>query len=134
MSLASFYLTIRDLHIGCAVTSLILFTGRGAWVVLFRRRLARSLRVLPHVVDTVLLASGLTLAFLVHQYPFFNSDWLSAKVAGLVVYVALGTLVFRGPRSRAVRGFAGLAAIAVFGYIVSVAMTKQPAGFLYPWL
>jgi len=88
------------------------------------------LRVLPHVIDTLLLASGLTLAFLIHQYPFVNSAWLTAKVIGLVVYIALGVMVFRGAQGRLGRALNGIAALLVFVYIISVALTKQPSGFL----
>lgn len=130
MDLAAYYMPIKMTHVACVATSGVLFTARGAWVLGSDRPFGRWLRVAPHVVDTLLLASGLTLAFLIQQYPFVNSGWLTAKIVGLIVYIALGMTLFRGPRSRVVRASAGVAALLVFGYIVSVAVSKQTTGFL----
>lgn len=134
MEIAAFYTSIKLIHMGCVGLSGSLFAARGLWVVATRRGLWRALRVIPHVVDTLLLASGLTLAFLIHQIPFVNSPWLTAKVIGLVVYIALGVMVFRGAQGRLGRTLNGIAALLVFAYIVSVAVTKQPTGFLGPYL
>src|SRR3546814_7540613 len=64
---------------------------------------------------------------LVQQYPFVDA-WLTVKVLLLVVYIALGIYAFRSRRSRAVRFAAWLAALAVFGFIVSVARAHDPLG------
>ena len=85
----------------------------------------RWVRVVPHVVDTVLLASAVALAWMSHQYPLVQ-PWLTAKVAGLLVYIGLGMVALRFGRSRRVRLGAWLAAIAVFAYIVAVAVTRHP--------
>lgn len=128
------YGAIKTIHITCVVLSVSLFVTRGLWVLMSERALWRGLSVLPHLVDTLLLASGLMLAFFIHQYPFFNSDWLSAKVIGLVVYTALGVAVFRGRYGGPGRALTELMAVIVFVYIVSVAFSKQPTGFLAPYL
>jgi uncharacterized membrane protein SirB2 len=125
------YATIKIIHVTCVSVSVSLFAARGIWILASGRKLWWWLRVVPHFIDTLLLASGLTLAFLIRQYPFVNSDWLTAKVVGLVAYILLGVLVFRGHRSRAAGWAIWAIAILVFGYIVSVALTKQPVGFLY---
>lgn len=134
MDIGDVYSTTKIVHMTCVGISIILFAGRGLWIAATQRGLWRWLRIVPHVIDTLLLASGLTLAFIIHQYPFFNSSWLTAKVIGLVVYIGLGVLLFRGLHGRAERAFTGLAALLVFAYIVSVAITKQPAGLLTPYL
>ncbi|HET7586712.1 MAG TPA: SirB2 family protein [Gammaproteobacteria bacterium] len=124
------YSSIKLFHMTCVGLSVSLFAARGIWVLASGRALWRPLRIIPHVIDTLLLASGITLAFLIHQFPFVNSDWLTAKIVGLIAYIALGVWVFRGKQSRATRWAVWTAALIVFGYIVSVAVTKQPAGFL----
>ena len=86
-------------------------------------------RITPHAVDTVLLASGIALAATIQQYPGFHG-WLTAKVIGLIVYIALGVVAMKRGSTRAVRITAWIAALVVFGYIVSVAITKNPLGFL----
>lgn len=53
----------------------------------------------------------------------------AAVSLALFVYIALGTFTQRCGRKRGVR----IAALATFGYIVSVAVTKSSRGFI-TWL
>jgi uncharacterized membrane protein SirB2 len=123
------YLAVKMIHMTCVALSVGLFASRGLWLIASGRGLWRWLRVVPHIVDTLLLASGLTLAFWIRQYPFVNSGWLTAKVVGLIAYIALGVVVFRAPFGRPARSAIWVAALVVFAYIVSVAVTKRPVGF-----
>ena len=102
--------------------SIALFVLRGA-LTLARVpwRDLRLLRVVPHVIDTILLASGIALATVIRQYPFV-SGWLTAKVLGLVAYVVLGSLALRYGRTPALRATAFVAALAAVGYIVGTAL------------
>jgi uncharacterized membrane protein SirB2 len=90
---------------------------------------ARWIKVLPHVNDTVLLAAALSLAFMSEQYPFV-AGWVTAKVLGVFAYIILGALALRDASTLRMRIVCWLAAMAVFGWIVSVALTRNPAGFL----
>lgn len=90
---------------------------------------ARPVRILPHVVDSILLLSALLLAVSIAANPL-QQAWLLTKILALFVYIALGMVALnesRGPRLRMV---SGLAALGVFAYIVSVALSKNVAGFL----
>lgn len=127
------YALVKLLHQTAVALSATGFAARGlgalagaGWV---RSRLARSL---PHVIDTVLLGSALALAWLLRLNPL-HTPWLAAKIVGLLAYIGLGMLALRPGRPRPQRAAAGLAALAVLGYIVSVAISKQPAGF-FAWL
>ena len=105
------------------------FALRGVWMMQGSQMLARRwVRVLPHVVDTVLLASALTLAVLSAQYPLAQG-WLTAKLIGLIAYIALGMIALKPGRGRAVRIAAFCGALLVFGYIVAVAITKSAVPF-----
>lgn len=86
----------------------------------------RLVRVLPHVVDSVLLVSALGLAFSIRQYPFVH-DWLTVKVMALLGYIGFGILALRGKTKR-MRATGFVLAIGVFVFMVSVALSKQPAG------
>jgi uncharacterized membrane protein SirB2 len=122
------YATIRALHVGAAAVSITLFVLRGAWRWASPERLAaRWVRIVPHVVDTILLASALWLAWQVGRGA---APWIAAKVVALVAYIALGTIALKRGRTPAIRAAAFFAALAVFGYIVSVAATKSPWGAL----
>ena len=123
------YASVKLVH-QCAVTlSLTGFFIRGGaslagagWV---NGRLAKSV---PHVVDSVLLLSALTLAWMLRLTPA-NAPWLLAKIIGLVLYVGLGVVALRPGRPAAVRATAWAAALATAAWIVSVAITKSPLGY-----
>jgi len=124
------YATIKLVHQSAVALSVTGFFVRGVasfagagWV---RSTAAKSL---PHVVDTVLLLSALTLAWMLRLTPG-DAPWLLAKIVGLVVYVGLGVVALRPAGSVAVRAIAWAAALATVGWIVSVAITKNPRGFL----
>ena len=123
------YFALKSLHLGAVITSFCLFALRGIWMLADSPRLnLRWVRILPHIVDTVLLASALALAWSIAQYPFVDS-WLTAKVLALVAYIVLGSLALKRGRSRAARIASFVAALSVFAYIVSVALTRSPAGW-----
>jgi uncharacterized membrane protein SirB2 len=126
------YLLVKHVHVACVVLSGAGFLLRGLWMVAGSPLLGHPLtRVLPHLVDTLLLASAIALAVMAEQYPFRDA-WLTAKVLGLLAYIGLGSVALKRGRSRRQRMVAWLAALAVFAYIVSVALTKSPAGFFAP--
>jgi len=124
------YLAIRTFHETSVALSVTGFALRGAaglagagWV---RGRVARTL---PHVIDTALLTSALMLVTMLRLNPF-ATPWLLAKLCGLAAYIGLGVVALRPTVARPVRTAAWLAALAVVGWIVSVAFTKTPWGFL----
>ena len=97
------FAAVKALHVACVVASGAFFAVRGAWMLRAPHRLSRRwVRVLPHVVDTMLLASAVALAIAIRNYPGTHA-WLTAKVAGLVVYVVLRSIALRRGRTRAVR-------------------------------
>jgi len=122
------YLTLKAVHIGCAILSISGFALRGILMLADSPLLAaRFARVAPHVVDTVLLASALWLAALIGQYPFVQG-WLTAKVLALIAYIVLGTVALKRARGKAARAIAFALALGTAAYIVSVALTRDPLG------
>jgi uncharacterized membrane protein SirB2 len=124
------YSTLKTIHIGAVALSLTGFAARGlgalaqaGWVR------SRPARTLPHLVDSVLLLSALGLAWQLGANPL-ATPWLAAKLAALLAYIGLGVVALRPATPRPLRLAAWLGALAVFGYIVSVAVSKSPAGFL----
>lgn len=123
------YAALKMIHISSVVVSYLLFTLRGIWMMQESAALRqRWVKASPHIVDTVLLTSAIALAVKIEQDPI-NDSWLSAKVAGLLIYIALGMLALRFGKTRQVRIFAWIGAQFVFFYIVLVAVTKNPALF-----
>lgn len=119
------YLAIKHLHVTCAALSGSLFLLRGIWMLLDSPALQqRWVRIAPHVIDTLLLASALIMVYWSAQYPFAQ-NWLTAKVIALLAYIGLGTIALKRGKTRAVRIGAFSGAVLVFAYIVGVALTRQ---------
>lgn len=124
------YRLAYSLHVVCVVISASLFVGRGAaenagadW------RKWRVLRVAPHIVDTVLLASAVTMVWLLGLSPIAQ-PWLAAKLIGLVCYIGLGMVALRFGGTKELRRLAFAGALLALAYIVSVAVSRDPSGFL----
>lgn len=123
------YLALKAAHVALAALSIGGFVLRWNW----RRTghpyaTARLTRILPHIVDTLLLTAGIWLALLIAQYPLVHA-WLTAKIAGLLLYIALGMVAMRSaPGSRrSVAAF--ISAVVVFAWIASIARSKSAWGF-----
>jgi uncharacterized membrane protein SirB2 len=120
------YFFLKNLHLTTIAISLGLFVLRGAWMITASPRLqARWVRVVPHINDTLLLASGIGLAVLIQQYPLVHG-WLTAKLLALILYIGLGTLALKRGKTRSQRIAAWIAALLVFGYMLAVAITHDP--------
>ncbi|MEI8631577.1 SirB2 family protein [Vibrio sp. PP-XX7] len=110
-----------DAHIASAVISIIGFIWR--WQLALRQSAMlgnKVLKIVPHIVDTVLLVSGFWMCILIDAYPF-TRWWLTAKLLLLVVYIGLGTVAIKRAKNDRQRWISGLLAIAVFAAITAVA-------------
>ena len=124
------YTSIKELHIALAALSGSLFLLRGIWMLRESSMLARRwVRIVPHVVDTLLLTSALTMVIWSGQYPFVQS-WLTAKVLALIAYIGLGAIALKYGKTRTVRVCALVSALTVISYIAAVAVTKRVLVFV----
>lgn len=120
---------LKYLHVTCVALSYALFFLRGVWMLRgWPARRGRWAKVVPHLVDSVLLVSAVALAVQLGISPL-TAPWLLAKIIALLLYIALGAVALRRGPAQRFRLAAWLAAQAVFFYIVSVAVTHDPA----PW-
>ncbi len=123
------YAALKIIHVTSVIFSYILFTLRGVWMMQNSPILQRRwVKILPHVIDTVLLVSAVTLATMIQQYPGINT-WLSAKIGGLLLYITLGLIALRFGKTRRTKTISWITAQIVFFYIVLVALTKNPRVF-----
>lgn len=126
--MAEYYLGLRQAHIGFALLSVALFMVRGGLMLADSRLLqSRTLQILPHVIDTMLLTTALMLTTVIHQYPF-STHWLTTKVVLLVVYIVLGSIAIKRGRTRSIRVAALIAALVTIGFLFSVARAHHPLG------
>ena len=82
-------------------------------------------KILPHIIDTVLLVSAIVLLVQWHVNPFEHA-WLFAKIIALLLYIVFGMIAFRFGKTKQQRLFAWLAALVCVSYIVQTALTKNP--------
>lgn len=126
------YGSVKTLHVAAVTLTIVLFAVRVGWMVGSPQQLQRRwVKIVPHVIDTVLLLSGVWLAWQIGVAGV--RGWLPAKLAGLVAYIVLGAIALRRGRTRGVRIGAAAAALVTFGYIASVAVTKSPLGLFARW-
>ncbi len=120
------YPLLKTLHLSCAAISYTLFVLRGLWMLNESRlRQQRWVKIMPHIVDTVLLGSAIALTFTLRQYPFANG-WLTAKFFALLLYIGLGSVALKYGKTLLIRRTSWLGAQIVFGYIVLVAINHNP--------
>lgn len=128
----TYYLALRTLHIAAVIVSGALFAIRALAVNLAGARwpMARPARMLAYAVDTLLLVAAILLTTVIRQYPFIDT-WLTVKLVLLLVYILLGYVALRG-RTRGRRLVCLAAALATYGFIVTVARAHDPLGALAP--
>ncbi len=124
------YLLLRHLHTSMAVLTISGFMLRGYWMLTGSDKLQQRLtRVLPHIVDTIFLASGIAMLVVASLNPLSQS-WLVAKFAGLLLYILLGTVALRRGSTPQIRSLAFVAALSMYAYVIGVALSKSPASWL----
>lgn len=117
---------LKDLHVLFAGLTLLSFFTRGVWMLAGSPWLyARPVRIVPHVIDTLLFATAIGRMMQIHQYPG-TTPWLTAKFVAVLVYIGLGEIALRRAHDRRVRAAAWVAALFVFAYIVLIAASHRP--------
>lgn len=123
------YMAMKHLHMTLAIISILGFMVRGPLAINQHKLMQQKwLRILPHVIDTLLIISAVYLAWTLSAHPF-NSPWIAAKIIALVIYIVLGAMVIKRRGSLTRQWFSYGLAILIFGYIVSVAFSKNPWPF-----
>ncbi|MFW7342421.1 SirB2 family protein [Pollutimonas sp. H1-120] len=121
------YFFIKHLHMTAAGLSIIFFIIRAYWSVsgsgLLQRRFVK---IAPHIIDTVLLVCGVILAAMIGP----EQPWILAKIVALILYIGVGAIAIKRGKTPASRGVAALIAIAIFFYIVGVAIRHNPMSWL----
>lgn len=119
------YTLLRLIHVGTVYITFGLFLARGIWMLLDSPRLQdRWVKVVPHLNDTLLLTAAVAMLVVGGLNPLAH-PWLLVKIAGLLLYIGLGTMALKRGRTKAQRALYFVAALATIGYIIAVAVTKQ---------
>lgn len=133
MEPAALYPALRHLHISLVLVSGAFFALRGQAVLRGQAWPMRpGVRRLSYGIDTALLAAALGLLALLDLNPF-TTPWLTTKIALLLLYIVLGTLALKRARTPEAKRRFFIAALACYGFMLSVAVTRSPLGALR-WL
>ncbi|OZY84865.1 regulator SirB [Cellvibrio mixtus] len=123
------YIALKHLHLTFVALALLIFFIRGVLLFIHSPLLNKKLlKIAPHIINTIMLVSGILLAVSLGMKPG-EHPWLMAKLIGLVVFIILGVGAFK-VRNVLLQKILWVDALVVFAYIVSVAITKSPMGFL----
>jgi uncharacterized membrane protein SirB2 len=124
--------TMKLFHVTFVTLSISGFFIRGLLMLYAPDRLkGRIVRTVPHVNDTLLLATGVAMLVGYGWNPL-HQPWLLTKLLALMVHIVLGALALGhwGLHGRGPRAAAWVASMLVFGYIVLVALYKTPQVWL----
>ena len=119
-----FYLSIKYVHVTCALLSASLFIfrllldmiGKPGW------RLS-AFRYIPHINDTLLLTMAFTLLALGPWQPFAH-QWLGFKILLLLGYIGFGIGALKQGASVGVRASCALVALVLLAGIFYLARFK----------
>jgi len=123
------YELVKYTHLTTIVLSVVLFLLRFVLNTMQSVTLQRKwLKVVPHIVDTLLLVSAATLCVMLKQYPFVDA-WVTEKLIALVMYVFMVTLALKLGHTGFMRGIGLIGALSWIAYAGMVAVSKQPILF-----
>lgn len=118
------YFVLKNLHITLAIVSFVLFLIRAGASINRSRSPSLMFRVVAHLIDTMLLGLGVTLAYMLSINPL-DTPWLAAKIFAILAYIACGTVVMRAKKMQ-VKIFAMVLSLALIAYVFTIALTKDP--------
>ncbi|KGK42136.1 Invasion gene expression up-regulator SirB [Nitrincola sp. A-D6] len=122
------YPLLKHLHITAAYASLAFFVLRAIWSIRGNSLLQTSwVKITPHLLDTLLLTLGVTMAALLSLWPL--PGWLSAKLVGLIIYILLGTVAIKRGSTPRIRLIAAFLAVLIFIYILGSAHQHHPGSW-----
>jgi uncharacterized membrane protein SirB2 len=133
MPLIDFYPLLKFSHVSLVGCSGAFFAARGAAVLTGRVWPMRSRwRILSYVIDSLLLAAGVTLWLMLRLNPA-RDVWLGAKLLLLLLYIVAGSLAVKRGRAMVVRGAFYGGASSLYLLIASIALTHDPLGLPGRW-
>lgn len=119
------YALLKHIHLTTIVITLALFLLRGAWRLTDSPMLQKKwVKIVPHTNDAILLVAAIGMLIVAQLNPL-EHGWLMAKIIALLAYIVLGTIALKRGKTPLQRNLAFIGALAVFGYMLAVAVSKQ---------
>ena len=120
---------VKTIHVFCAYATGLGFFIRGLLALWQSPALKhRVLKILPHVIDTFLLVSGVIMVFAWNLWPT-DHTWLMAKIIALLLYIYFGLRMLRWGTTTSRRWSGFIGGLLIYLYIVGVAHSKSLLSF-----
>ena len=127
MDLANIYPLLKSSHLLLVAISIPFFVLRGgSKIVGLAWQTQKWARVSPHILDTLLLLSGILLMFATRIYPI-EQAWLTSKLIFLVGYILFGIKTMRSPSVMQQRLYFALALLCAL-LMITIATSHHPLG------
>lgn len=123
------YILVKQIHMAAASLSFLGFLIRGFWMISENSLLqAKVTKILPHIIDTVLLVTAISLVIILQAYPF-EVNWITAKVLFLVAYIVIGTIALKRGKTKKIRIMAFVVSLIIILAIFAIAVMKPALSF-----
>ena len=116
------YAGLKHSHMLFITISIVLFQLRFI-LKSFNKPIAKPLKIIPHINDTLLLITGIALAYQGNINPM-EHNWLLAKIIALFLYIGFGTLALKSDGIKSKSSY--VIATLLFTFMVLTALKKQP--------
>ena len=116
------YPALKHSHLLFVAISILLFEYRFI-LKMMKKTTGKTLKIVPHVNDTLLLATGISLAYIAQINPI-HQIWLGSKIVALLFYIGFGMMALKSKGNKSIMGY--ILATACFVFILFTAITKNP--------
>ena len=116
------YAGLKHSHMLFITVSIILFQYR-FYLTMAGKPIAKALKIIPHINDTLLLITGVSMAFMLHLKPW-EHPWLGYKIIALVLYIIFGTVALKSSGTKRLISY--YVATALFIFMLITAINKVP--------
>lgn len=123
------YFALKNIHLLAIALSAILLSVRFIFVMTNSALIEKKfVKIAPHVVDTILLLSGIGLIIALGFIPFTaGTEWFTQKVTCILAYFALGFFSIKMAKNKLLRIFAYFGALGWLVMAANIAMSKAPS-------
>jgi uncharacterized membrane protein SirB2 len=120
------YLSLKHSHLLFIIISILLFELR-FFLLVFNQPIHKVLKIIPHINDTLLLITGVSLAVIAGIKPWEQS-WVAYKLSALVLYILFGAMALKTNGYKRMIAFV-LATLTII-FMVFTAINKNPLFFI----
>ena len=127
MDLSSAYPLLKNSHLLLVAISIPFFVARGGSKIMgLNWQSQKWAKVSPHIIDTLLLLTGILLMFATSFFPI-EQNWLTSKMVFLVGYILFGIKAMRAAHVMQQRLYFSLALFCAL-LMITIARTHHPLG------